>query len=334
MARYWTTGDRPTKEQFSYWREVVCEAFTPLAPRPPRADATVTGLPGWVRSSALTTTNCAEIASTTQLIDHGRDEVRRTDSEQIFVNLQVSGHCIGSQGGRECLVPAGSFALFDTTSEYRLRFYDSDTTREWRVVSFRVPRATIAPLVAAPHAITAVAHDATAVGLDTVLGSTMRSIWRTADTLDPAAAHAAESAFAALLAATVGGSEQLLDTRQESLDATLRSTINRYLAAHLQGPDLSAATVARRFGISVRKLHSLYAASDLTYARTVMRFRVDACATELAAGTTRSLTHLAARWGFTDLSHMNRVFRKFHDCLPSQFEGGKPVNPQQRETRA
>ena len=29
--RYWTTADRPIREQFSYWREVICEAFTPLA---------------------------------------------------------------------------------------------------------------------------------------------------------------------------------------------------------------------------------------------------------------------------------------------------------------
>lgn len=117
--QYWTTGDRPEREQFSYWREVICEAFTPLAtqrtsvhraagPRP-------RGITSWVRSRMLTSTNTAEVSSETQLISHGDSEVRRTDSHQVFVNLQLDGHCIGMQDGRRCIVPAGGFALFDTT---------------------------------------------------------------------------------------------------------------------------------------------------------------------------------------------------------------------------
>ena len=30
--RTWTTIDIPEYEQFSYWREVICEAFTTLSP--------------------------------------------------------------------------------------------------------------------------------------------------------------------------------------------------------------------------------------------------------------------------------------------------------------
>lgn len=90
--RYWTTVDRPVGEQFSYWREVICEAFTPLAteqrsahrPSGPRQ----AGIESWVRSNPLTTTNCAEVVSATQLITHGEAEVRRTESDHVFVNLQ------------------------------------------------------------------------------------------------------------------------------------------------------------------------------------------------------------------------------------------------------
>ena len=30
----WDVAVRPAQEQFGYWREVICEAFVPLAPAP------------------------------------------------------------------------------------------------------------------------------------------------------------------------------------------------------------------------------------------------------------------------------------------------------------
>ncbi len=50
-----------------------------------------------------------------------------------------------------------------------------------------------------------------------------------------------------------------------------------------------------------------------------MAYRVDGCAQELAAGTHHSLTESASRWGFCDLSHLNRAFKARHGCLPSQY---------------
>jgi AraC-like DNA-binding protein len=322
-VRYWTTVDRPVGEQFSYWREVICEAFTPLAteqrsahrPSGPRQP----GIESWVRSNPLTTTNCAEVVSATQLITHGEAEVRRTESDHVFVNLQLRGHCVGGQGGRTCIVRPGGFAMFDTTAEYRLEFVGEPATQEWHVVSFRVPRAQLIPLLADPHGFTAVTHDAAAEGSAALVASTMMSIWKNVGSLDRAGTEAADTAFTALLAAAAGGGDQLRDTCRNELDASLRASINRYVAANLRHVDLSAARVSRRFGISPRKLHRLYEGTGQSFAQTVMTLRVEACARELASGTRQSLTELASRWGFCDLSHLNKVFRSRYDCLPSQY---------------
>lgn len=321
--RYWTTTDRPAVEQFSYWREVICEAFTPLAterrsahrPSGPRQQ----GIESWVRSSVLAGTNCAEVVSATQLITHGEAEVRRTDSDHVFVNLQLRGHCVGGQGGRTCVVQPGGFAMFDTTAEYHLEFVGEQGSREWHVLSFRVPRTQLVPLLADPHGSTAVTLDATAGGSAALVASTMMSIWGNVGSLDRPGRDAADSAFTALLAAAAGGGERLRDTCRDELDASLRASINRFLAANLRHADLSAARVSRRFGISPRKLHRLYEGTAQSFTRTVMTLRAEACARELASGTRLSLTELASRWGFCDLSHLNRVFRSRYDCLPSQY---------------
>jgi AraC-like DNA-binding protein len=323
-VRYWTTDDRPAAEQFSYWREVICEAFTPLAAERTRAHLPVQtdrrAISSWVRSRGLTATNCAEVASATQLITHGAEEVRRTGKDHVFVNLQLAGHCVASQDGRDCVVRPGGFALFDTSSQYSLEFVADPDRREWHVVSFRVPRAQLVPLLADPQGFTSVAHDGTTSGLAQIVASTMMSTWDAIDTLDVSSADAAETAFTTVLAAAAGGNDQLRETRRGSLDDTLRASINRYLAGHIRRPNVSAALVAQRFGISVRKLHKLYESCDLSFAQTVMAFRTDGVARELATDPGgRSLTELAARWGFSDLSHLNRVFRSRYDCLPSQY---------------
>lgn len=330
--RYWTTEDRPAGEQFSYWREVICEAFTPLAAELPGARRTGRAhaheIRSWVRSSRLTATNCAEVSSATQLITHGPAEVRRTVTDHVFVNLQISGHCVGTQAGRRCVVQPGSFALFDTTREYGLEFVADDRTEEWRCVSFRVPRARLLPLVADLDGATATTYDGAAPGMARIVASTMLSTWNSLDALDPAAADAADTAFTTLLAAAAGGSDELRDTGRADLDAGLRAAVNRYLAAHLRTGDTSAGAVASRFGISVRKLHQLYEGTDRSFSRTVMALRLDGCTRELTApARTGTLTELAARWGFADLSHLNRVFRARHGCLPSEYGDRGPDGP-------
>uniref|UniRef100_UPI003F814633 AraC-like ligand-binding domain-containing protein n=1 Tax=Rhodococcus wratislaviensis TaxID=44752 RepID=UPI003F814633 len=117
---YWSTSGLSTRDQASYWGDVVCEAFTPLAPQRGRAQtarsATPDGIPGWVRSEVLVETNCAEISSCTQLLTHGPREVRRAPLDAVFVNLQLEGTCYGEQDGRRCIVRPGSYAVFDTGS--------------------------------------------------------------------------------------------------------------------------------------------------------------------------------------------------------------------------
>ncbi|WP_308818717.1 helix-turn-helix domain-containing protein [Pseudonocardia alni] len=321
---YWTTDDRPAAEQFSYWREVVCEAFTPLSADrtddPPGGDRRNPRLRSWVRASMLVSTNCAEVSSQSQFLRHGRAEVGRTTGEDLFLNLQVRGQCIVSQGDRVCTVPAGSFHVVDSTREFHQHYIEDGPSREWRVISFRLPRERIVPLLADPDGFTAVEHDARAGGIDSVVASTMLATWRNIDRLDRADADAAESAVNTVLAAAAGGRRDIFESRREEMDSALRASVNRYLAANLRGSaPLSAPAVAQRFGISLRKLHSLYEGTERTFARTTMALRVEACAAQLRAGTTISGTELAAWWGFSDLSHLNRAFRAHYGCLPSEF---------------
>ncbi|MCM3846143.1 helix-turn-helix domain-containing protein [Pseudonocardia sp. DR1-2] len=313
---YWSTRDRPVREQHAYWREVVCDAFTPLVPLPhPRAgDWASQGVAGWVRSRRVADVNCAEIATVGQVNLHGTREVARTAEATVFVNLQLAGSCVGSQGGRTCHVPAGSFALFDATRPFRL-----DYAGDWRSLSFRVPRDRLMSLVARPDDVTATTVDGSRA-LGAVVAGTMRSVWDAVEDLGDAEARAVSSGFTTLLATACGATDEARGAGRRTLAASLYTSVCTHLQDNLRNGDLAAARVAAHFGVSVRTLHNVFRDSEHTYAQTVTKLRVDACARDLADPACReSLTALAARWGFFDLSHLNRAFRTHRGHRPADL---------------
>lgn len=137
-------------------------------------------------------------------MEHARTEVSRIESEDVFVNLQVRGHCVVTQDGRTSKVHAGSFHFVDATRQFRQDYIEDPATQDWRVVSFRVARAHLVPLVARPDDFTAVAYDARSGGVNGVTASIMLAVWKYIDRLDRSAADAAESAVNTIAAAPPG----------------------------------------------------------------------------------------------------------------------------------
>jgi AraC-like DNA-binding protein len=304
-VRQWRTDDRPESEQYRYWREVVCEAFTPLRPtaRGARDSWDRTGLNGWVDTHPFGEVNGAEIGTCDQTIHHGREEIGRVEQEVVFVNLMLRGRCVVSQGASTCLSGPGTFSIVDATKTFRLDYLD-----DWRTVSFRVPRRSLHEGI--PADVTAVTYSA-AHGMASVVADTMRAAWRSAAGLTEAQATSTGMAIASLVSALAHGVPDSDDLNGGANDEAIRDSVERYLARHLLYGDTSPAAIAGHFGISVRKLHLLYEGAPATFSQTVMRLRARLCAEDLLANPGRgTLTDLATKWGFSDLSHLNRVFRR------------------------
>ncbi|GAF46038.1 AraC-like ligand-binding domain-containing protein [Rhodococcus wratislaviensis] len=329
---YWSTSGLSTRDQASYWGDVVCEAFTPLAPQRGRAQtarsATPDGIPGWVRSEVLVETNCAEISSCTQLLIHGPREVRRAPLDAVFVNLQLEGTCYGEQDGRRCIVRPGSYAVFDTTRPYSLEFREPDDAASWRVLSFRIPRDRWSANVRGDGA-TARAIDTTS-GPGNVVGAMMSSLWRERPAFDQTTVRALERSFTDVLAAVTeppaGG------TRTEDRDAALRQVVRHYIRAAVPLGRVTAEAAAREAAVSVRTLHRLFQAVGATFAECVRDERLQGAMQDLAvAPDSVTVSEIAGRWGFYDSSHLTRTFQSCLGCTPTEFRvtsrasGGRPV---------
>ena len=89
-------------------------------------------------------------------------------------------------------------------------------------------------------------------------------------------------------------------------------------AAKLDDPDLTPAMVAARAGVSVRTLHRAFQASGETFWNWIRDRRLDRCYAELTTPiqSKRTITEVAFRWGFNELSTFDRNFRKRYGASP------------------
>lgn len=305
----WTTGALAEKDQFSYWREVLCEAYIALNPTRPSPTG---GFIGSVAARPLSSVNVTTIASCRQKIYRGRSEISRMPREVYFLNLQVRGQCCMQQGGRAALLDPGEFALVDSTEPY-LNDYCSD---DWEQHSFRIPRHLLRPLLKNPDHATATKIGANG-GIEAVTVEYLMSIARNVDTLAPTGT-ALTSSMVELVALAVGGNAQVREQGRGSARQALHGLLLKHIELNIADPDLSPGSVAAHFGITPRYLHKVLEESGRSFGRLVLEGRLERCASRLTSGRD-SVTEVAMSMGFNDLSHFSRTFRQKYGVSPREY---------------
>ncbi|MEI6972145.1 MAG: PocR ligand-binding domain-containing protein [bacterium] len=97
----------------------------------------------------------------------------------------------------------------------------------------------------------------------------------------------------------------------------------RHVEDHFRG-HLSVEDVARKTGLSPSHFSTVFRkATGQTFVEHVQRRRVEE-AKALLARTPQSVTEICFQCGFTNLTHFNRVFRRWTGFSPRQYRKSKP----------
>ena len=144
----WDTAALGDADQFTYWREVVWEAFCPVTiDRPDEG-----GFDGAVKATAMGPVGVSTISSQAQVVTRTETDVRRAAGDVFFLNMPVRGASTVAQGDRRAHLRPGDFAVIDGSKPFELRFESS-----FDQVSLTLPHDMLAPLLPTPEAVTATA---------------------------------------------------------------------------------------------------------------------------------------------------------------------------------
>jgi AraC-like DNA-binding protein len=135
------------------------------------------------------------------------------------------------------------------------------------------------------------------------------------------AGEAERSAAAVVELIAVALEAQLNGDVRTGPDEALRDRVVGYIEARLSDRGLSPGMLAAAHHISVRRLHKLFEDQPETVAALIRRRRLERCRADLTRGD-RTVTAVAARWGFHDPAYFSRVFKAAYGYRPTALNSG------------
>lgn len=315
MFQRWSTTDVRPSEQFTRWRELICEAFLALTPESDVRD----GFLGTVAQRPLGALSLARIDAQRQRVRRTDDDIARAAEFGYYANFQLRGTSLMTQHGRSTVLHPGDLAVVDTAEPFAFEFRD-----DFRQLSLFVPRPVLEQQVAG-QAVPTATRVQTAMGIGASIRHALDTLTR--DGLAPGTAERLAVHTCGIIAVALeSGAVPAPDGepggglgpggRRHRLHAAALEDIEEHLGDEV----LSPSATARRLGVSVRLLHAAFAGAERSYAAEARHRRLEFARRELRdpARAHLRVIDVAVAAGFVDVAGFHRAFRREFGCTPGQ----------------
>ncbi|MBU2286271.1 MAG: helix-turn-helix domain-containing protein [Gammaproteobacteria bacterium] len=310
MELKYLTSSVSDSHRFEYWSDVVCKHFIPAASRVPSRDDFNASFS--VRSLGVLT--LAEMSSPRHYWERDAEHLRSGPNEDFMLSLMVQGTGHLSQGGRHVLQRDGDIVLYDAAKPFSFDLAPEST------LLVRIPRKQLLFRVPEAENLTAM-HLAEGTPIAKLLGSMIRE----ASAMELAGRDALQARVASSLLDMVSAVLQFqMDNTgvvRSSHDALFQRATD-YIASHLDDCELDVEQIAASQHVSARTLTRVFAEHGTTPMQHLWKQRVQASHFALREGRVRQVTQAAFQFGFSDLSHFCRVFKKTYGVTPQTLLRG------------
>ncbi len=301
-------------QRLAYWTDMICNVYVQLGCDPVRTPQ-VGDFEGRIQQHSLPGLDLSVVTSRAQRVTRTPAHVARSSDDYFLVSIQARGKGVVSQDGRDAVLAAGDFALYDSTRPYTLLFDDA-----FEQIVLKLPGERLRSQLRDTEALTATTVSGREGAGHLLLGM-LRTLRDDVDTLQPASALAVADGVQSIL---VAGLQTLPAARSPALSqltAYHLARVKRRIDEQLSDPTLSVASLAADLGVSESHIHRLFKGEPLTVSRYIWERRLDACGRDLLeprlAG--RPLADIAYGRGFNDAAHFSRAFRDRFGCSPREW---------------
>lgn len=255
-----------------------------------------------------------EVAASPHLVERTPETITRGGSGYYKVSLLLAGESVLVQDGREVVMRPGDLTVYDTSRPYSLLF-----TEEFRNLIMMFPKDRLNIPVPFTEQLTAVSMREQSC-LTTVVASFLSQFPSQLGKL-PERVRSKLGNTSLDLVGTLFS--QVLDVDAHTLDPhrQLLQKIHAFIEDHLASSDLTPTFIAESHYISTRHLHSLFREIDTTVSTWIRERRLERCRADLLNPlfADRTISTVAARWGFVDGAHFSRLFKTTYGVAPSDL---------------
>ncbi|NTH22947.1 helix-turn-helix domain-containing protein [Agrobacterium rhizogenes] len=287
----------------------MCKVYVALDSEP----SSQRGFLGAVTEYPFSDISVSNIRSEKQVITRNSKGIRRDSDAYYFLNLQVHGSCRVVQCSRETITNPDEFSIVDSTEPFVHDYF----TDEWEMYSFKIPKRVLDSRMN-------VGRDCVArkVSAKTPMGRLvvdyLGSIARNPESLGKSAFDLSKT-MVDLIGLSLGEEQDQSETSKKTWKSTLRCSILNYIDLNFADHSISPSKVAAHFGMSTRYLHMLLEDCGETFGKILLAKRLERCAQDLRDGRSVNISDAAFHWGFNDLSHFSRTFRRHFGMPPRDY---------------
>ena len=302
----WRVTSQDTQEGLTRWADGLDEAFVRLQACP----TCESGFNGQIRQVSTGALDVSLVTCTGHEIRRLDEHIRSRAPDVAFVNILSRGRSKVTQGRSFEAAPM-DLSIVDTRQPYAIRQDEA-----FQLVSLAVPTGWIGAGTAAYHPLGRSAAGRELSGI----------IWGLAQMLLRSGSHA--GGMTPVLTEQLRHCLTLLPRMAQEMPER-RATVDllqSYVERHLDQPDLRAETLARHFGVSVRRVHQLFEPTGQSVSAFINEVRLTRAAALLEAGGKGTLVaDVAWQVGYADPSYFIRRFRRRFGCTPRGYarDGGR-----------
>ena len=309
MKTVFSTEDVHRRDRFSYWHEVACMNLV----RHEATPETRLGFDAEMRAGKIAALELVLFRNSAMTVSRTRAHCSKQEDDALFLCQQLEGRLEIQQAGRETRLGKGEMVLLDPALPYSGAFCSSS-----ELLVLKLPRQALrarlgetSGLLGLPTRAAEVEH-----GLTAALLSTLPEC---AEKVCPSTAAIMQTYCVDLVATMMGKLAGKSGTHMSSTRASALMAVRIATECRLSEPGLSPARIAAAAGISVRYANSLLASEGTSLSRLMLSMRLDRCRKALGdpAQAHRTVSEIAYAWGFSDMTHFGRAFRRAYGMLPT-----------------
>ena len=312
MITVFSTKKVHPRERFDFWHSVACKNLVDHNSRTKcrlSFDAEIkTGSLGNVELVLVSHNSAMEVSHTAQHVAAKGDD--------LFVCRQVTGTLFLEQDTRDIALDAGDLTLIDPLLPFDARF-----SLDSKLLIVKVPRRELEARLGKTRQMVArlVKPNKVEDNLTSSLSAMLPSLVRK---MSPVGEEMIGNHALDLIAMSLAKTIECRRVPVSSARALVRLNLRAIIEAKLTDPTLDAQTVADAAGTSVRYANAALADDDMSIVRLIQVRRLERCryALEDPNQAHRTVSEIAYGWGFSDMTHFGRRFKKAYGILPSEYQ--------------